>query len=119
MLLSVQEPGFAAEHAQKALDDFAHHDDVFCDDFTSAVILQSSQSGVDVAAVATKLAESRRFEAIYTTEPAFLAHDSIPQGPYFIRRGKSIHQAWKLYEDHLDAFVVPTIADDVANPTTR
>jgi hypothetical protein len=78
--------------------------------------LQSSQ-GVDVAAVATKLAESRRFEAINTTEPA-LAHDSIPQGPYFTYT-KSMHQAWKLYEDHLDAFVVPTIADDVANPTTR
>ncbi|KAK4143078.1 amidase signature domain-containing protein [Dichotomopilus funicola] len=95
VLLSVQDSGFASEHAQMALDDFVRRDDVFCDDFTSAVILQPSP-GVDIA-------------------PA-LAHDSLAQGPYFIH-GKSIHQAWKLYEDELGAFVVPVMADDVVNPT--
>jgi hypothetical protein len=114
VLLSVQDAGYASEHAQRAFDDFVRRDDVFCDDFTSVVILQSRQS-IDTTAIATRLGESRCFQAIYTNDPA-VTHESLPQGPYFIH-GKSIHQAWKLYDDHLDAFVIPTIADDVANPT--
>ncbi|KAK0716702.1 putative amidase [Apiosordaria backusii] len=94
-----------------ALDDFVHRDDVFCDDFTSAIILQSHQD-INIAAIASRLAESRRFQAIYTINEPTLRFGSLPQGPYFIH-GKSIHQAWKLYEDDLDAFVVPIIADDV------
>lgn len=117
VLLSVHDVDFSQEHAQAALNDFAHRDDVFCDDFTSAVILQSSQGVVDLDAVASRLAQTGRFHNVFTGGPA-PSHGSLPQGPYFIH-GKSIHQAWKLYEDNLDAFVVPTIPDDVANPTTR
>lgn len=91
-----------------------HQDDVFSDDFTSVAILQFSQNAVSLSTVAARLAESRRFQAAYTNAPVH-AHDSLPQGPYFIH-SPSIHQAWKLYEDDLDAFVVPTIADDAANP---
>lgn len=98
----------------KGFHDFVRRDDVFRHDFTSVIILQSRQS-IDITAIATRLGESRRFQAIYTNDPA-VTHESLPQGPSFIH-DKSIHQAWKLYDDHLDAFVVPTIAGDVANPT--
>ena len=111
MLLSVPDAGFASEHAEQALDDFAHWNDILCDDFISAVILQPSQD-IDIAAVATRLCESRRFQSIYTAS----THAPLPQGPYFIH-GKSIHEAWKLNEDDLDAFVVPTTVDDVTDPT--
>lgn len=119
VLLSVHDVDFAPEHAQAALNDFAHRDDVFCDDFTSAVILQSSHGVVagDLDAVASRLAQTHQFQTVFTGGPA-ASHGSLPQGPYFIH-GKSIHQAWKLYDDDLDAFVVPTIPDDVSNPTTR
>ncbi len=60
------------------------------------------------------LPESNLFRTIYTSDPAH-KHGFLPPGPYFIR-GKSIHQAWKLYEDDLDAFVIPTIADNVLSP---
>ncbi|KAK3395311.1 putative amidase [Podospora didyma] len=119
VLLSVED-GFASEHVQKVLDDFAHRDNVFCDDFNSAVILQFAGShGVkNTAAAVAELAENHRFQAIHTHNPS-PTHPPSPlaQGPYFIR-GKSIHQAWKLYDDHLDAFVILTIPDDVANPTS-
>ena len=65
-----------------------------------------------MAAVVTRLRESHSFQSIYTASP----HAHLPQGPYFIH-GKAIRQAWKLYEDDLDAFVVPTIVDDVTDPT--
>lgn len=75
-------------------------------------MLQPERNG-HVGHVAARLALSS-FTA-YTNDPTHtLGH--LPPGPYFIR-GNSIHQAWKLYEDHLDAFVIPTIADNVINPT--
>lgn len=114
MVLSVEDAAFSLEHAQKTLDAFGHQDDVFSDDFKSVAILQCSQD-VALSTVAARLAESRHFQAVYTNAPGD-THDRLPQGPYFIQ-GQSIHQAWKLYEDDLDAFVVPTIADDPANPS--
>ncbi|KAK0727825.1 hypothetical protein B0T26DRAFT_672443 [Lasiosphaeria miniovina] len=90
VLLCGQDAGFASEHAQKALGDFVHRDGVFCDDFTSAVILQSRQ-GIDITTVATRLAKGGRFQGVYTSEPV-LTHDPLPQGPNFIH-SKSIHQA--------------------------
>ena len=113
VLLSVQDAVFSSEHAQKALDDFSHRDDVFSDDFSSTLILQSIKD-INIGDTIAKLAGSRIFESIYTKESTSESV-SLPPGPYFIH-GKSIHQAWKLYEDDLDAFVVPTITDDISNP---
>ncbi|KAK4204937.1 amidase signature domain protein [Triangularia verruculosa] len=117
VLLSVKDSSFGLEHARAALDDFALQDDVFCDDFTSTVILQHDEA-IDIAAVASRLAESGCFQTILfknnETTPLF---GFLPQGPYFVH-AKSINQAWKLYEDSLNAFVIPTVADDVVNPTS-
>ncbi|KAI1129070.1 putative amidase [Nemania abortiva] len=113
VLLSVQDPGFGLEHAQKALDDFSRRDDVFSVDFSSTLILQSGQD-VNIFGVAARLVESGIFRTIYISEQDH-KHTSLPSGPYFIQ-GQSIHQAWKLYDDDFDAFVIPTIVDDVFNP---
>lgn len=40
---------------------------------------------------------------------------NLPSGPYFVR-GQSIHQAWRLYEDSLDAFVIPIIPCSSLSP---
>jgi len=109
----VPDTGFSPEAAQKALEDFAHQDDVFSDDFSSTLILQPSQ-GVDIERVASRLVESNLFRTVHINEPAH-KHGHLPPGPYFIE-GQSIHQAWKLYEDELDAFVIPTIPNDVFHP---
>ncbi|KAI0856904.1 putative amidase [Xylaria cubensis] len=113
VLLSIPDAEFSSEHVQNALDDFSHRDDVFSDDFSSTLVLQPGRD-VDVSSVTAQLTESRLFRTIYRNESGH-KHHSLPSGPYFIR-GKSIHQAWKLYEDDLDAFVIPTIVDDVFNP---
>lgn len=82
MLLSVPDVDFSPEQAQAALNDLAHRDDVLCDDFTSAVILQSSQGGgvVDLNAVASRLAQSSRFPTVFTVGPVPF-HGSLPQDP--------------------------------------
>ncbi|KAM3518755.1 hypothetical protein MY4038_010009 [Beauveria bassiana] len=112
VLLSVH-AGFGPRDVEKAINDFRQRDDVFSDDFISTLVLQP-RKGEDVSDVAAQLAQSS-----FTTYTNDLTHTLglLPQGPYFIR-GNSIHQAWKLYDDHLDAFVIPTIADDVFNPTS-
>ncbi|KAI1120835.1 amidase signature domain-containing protein [Nemania abortiva] len=38
---------------------------------------------------------------------------TIPEGPYFIK-GQGIHQAWRLFPDHLSAFTASVIPDDHA-----
>lgn len=113
VLLSTQDSGFGPEDAQKALEEFGHPDDVLSDDFSSTPILQPSRD-IDTAGVATRLAGSSPFRTVYINAPAY-KHGSIQTRPYFIH-GKWIHQTWKLYEDDLDAFVIPTIADDVLTP---
>ncbi|EGX95643.1 amidase, putative [Cordyceps militaris CM01] len=112
VLLSVH-AGFGTQDAEKAIKDFRQRDDVISDDFTSTLVLQP-QNNEDVSHVAAQLAQSSF--TTYTNDPTHTL-GLLPPGPYFIR-GNSIHQAWKLYEDHLDAFVIPTIADDVVNPTS-
>lgn len=101
------------ETAQKAVGNFASEDDVLSDDFSSSVILRPSQ-GVDLSVVANRLLQSKLLRTIHISDPT---HKSgrLPSGPYFIQ-GRSIHQAWKLYEDELDAFVIPTIPCDGFEP---
>lgn len=40
------------------------------------------------------------------------SHGNLPSGPYFLSKN-GIHQAWRLYEDDLDAFIIPTIPSNV------
>ncbi|KAK0127334.1 hypothetical protein ONS96_006882 [Cadophora gregata f. sp. sojae] len=113
VLLLVHDAEFGKEHVRAALDDFSHCDDVYSEDFSSTLILQPSQ-GIDIAPIASRLPGDGPFNKIYTKQSSD-GSASLPPGPYFIQ-GTSIHQAWKLYEDNLDAFVIPTIIDDVFNP---
>ncbi|KAI0199400.1 putative amidase [Astrocystis sublimbata] len=110
VLISVKYAGFGSEHILQALKDFAQADDVFSDEFSATVILQPDR-GIDIAEVTGNLGLYLNVHAIRQDDPTI----HLPPGPYFIRED-SIHQAWKLYDDSLDAFVIPTIADDVLNP---
>ncbi|KAF2818873.1 amidase signature enzyme [Ophiobolus disseminans] len=113
VLLFVPDDEFGAETAQNAFEDFSRRDDVFSSDFSSTLILQTCYD-VDILHVANRLMQSSLFRTVHVIEPTNI-HGLLPSGPYFIR-GKSIHQAWKLYEDDLDAFVIPTIPDYVFHP---
>lgn len=41
--------------------------------------------------------------------------DLLPSGPYFLQ-GRNLHQAWKLYDDSLGAFIQTVVPDNVTVP---
>ncbi|THZ54669.1 amidase signature enzyme, partial [Aureobasidium pullulans] len=112
VLLTIEDTKFGAESITKTLDLFKRGDDVFSDDFSDTVILQA-KGGVDVNDLASRLAKADSPYKLLTKDSA--DGDLLPSGPYFVQ-GSSIYQAWKLYEDHLDAFVIPTVPDDTQKP---
>ncbi len=50
--------------------------------------------------------------------PVLLADLLVPEGPYFIV-GRELHQAWRLYPDHLGAFATTVVPDDMAHEEGR
>ncbi len=42
----------------------------------------------------------------------FMADLPVPEGPYFVV-GRQLHQAWRLYPDHLGAFATTVVPDDI------
>ncbi|KAI9656533.1 MAG: hypothetical protein M1821_004740 [Bathelium mastoideum] len=112
VVLSVKYSEYGLSHVAEALEHFALKDDVYSDDFNATVVLQSVR-GLDTSAIAERLKKGNTIRSVYARDVA--SNDFLPSGPYFIQ-GKTIHQAWKLYEDDLDAFVIPIIPDDVYKP---
>ncbi|PNS16061.1 2-oxoglutarate dehydrogenase, mitochondrial [Sphaceloma murrayae] len=100
-------------HVKEALEDFARRDDVYSDAFASTLILQPEYD-VDIEDTIERVSRDTSFAQVYSYRPS-TQDGRLPAGPYFIRSG-SIHQAWRLYEDNLDAFIIPTITDGVLNP---
>ena len=50
--------------------------------------------------------------------PVLLADLPVPEGPYFIV-GRELHQAWRLYPDHLGAFATTVVPDGMAHEEGR
>ena len=87
------------------LDKLRQIDDVYSEDFHEALVVQSVEGTKDLAT----LAADRIFKRTYTSQVPS-ASQLLPSGPYFIRHGY-LHQAWRLYEDHLDAFVASVVPE--------
>lgn len=105
---------------------FLEKDDVFQEDFMhdSLLIVQSSLNGAKgdkdkrqqeslgaangkdrVTAELGEYLKERALTLIFTD------HLSAPEGPYFVIDGQ-LHQAWKLYNDHLAAFTTGIVPED-------
>ena len=87
-----------------ALNDFAKLDDVFCKDFmTDTIVANGFPKEQSVARVRAIIA-ARDWNVRKVFElKAQPQQPTIPDGPYFMI-GNELHQAWRLYPDHLDAF---------------
>lgn len=86
---------------------FAAFDDVYegaFTDFRKNLVLSSNSHNHDMA----KQLNLEGEDLLWTTS-------RLPSGPYFLV-GKDIHQAWRLYSDDLDAFVIATVPEDPLNP---
>ncbi|KAI1500562.1 putative amidase [Biscogniauxia marginata] len=82
-------------------------DDVYNREFAHVVIVSSDTSDSSINCSAS-------FNQIYHLKHSSTLKLLLP-GPYFLH-GSNIHQAWRLYSDHLDAFVFSVIPEDVFCP---
>jgi hypothetical protein len=113
VVLNVRSPEITTEDLNIILDSFAKNDDVFQPDFAEEGILilqclrKTSNSGAG---------EEAQFYVRQASETIQLETSSqeIPEGPYFLR-DSSLYQAWRLYEDHLSAFVTTVVPSDSAS----
>ena len=96
------------------ISNFAKLDDVYAEEFGKSLVLQSVADS-DNSRIIQVLRLSNRFTAIYTSEAESSDH-LLPSGPYFLQDDQ-IHQAWRLYADDLNAFVLTVIPNDVRSST--
>ena len=91
--------------------EFIDNDDVFAEKFTRGGLLLL-QTDVHRIGIRAAIADVQSYlERVSTT--LVLLDDTIdvvlPEGPYFVV-GTELHQAWRLYEDSLEAFVSSTVS---------
>ena len=101
----------------KSLDDvlslllrFKDTDDVYSDHFQDHLVLQAPAGQQHAQMLITTLQKTLYFKHIFQA-----SESNLPPGPYFLSED-GIHQAWRLYEDNLDAFIIPTIPESVTAP---
>lgn len=103
----------------RLLEDFSRRDDVYSDDFTQTLVVQTPESVnpssrfIGPPQVAWE-GEPRPFETVLTAQRS-PSQDLLPAGPYFLI-GSNIHQAWRLYPDNLGAFITTVLPGSVSNP---
>ncbi|KAF4119671.1 aspartyl-tRNA(Asn)/glutamyl-tRNA(Gln) amidotransferase subunit A [Geosmithia morbida] len=90
--------------------EFAALDDVWSTAFIDALVLQVV--GPTPSSIESRVDHLRELgvNSLYKTSPVIDGRQ-LPQGPYFIQNGQ-LHQAYRLYPDTADAFVVATVPDD-------
>ncbi|KAK4446469.1 amidase signature enzyme [Podospora aff. communis PSN243] len=109
MVLSSANPSDLFEAVSK----FSQVDDVFSSIFLTDIVgvLGASKTPAEAQNVETRLGPWT-VKYIHAVTSLQGGEASIPPGPYFLQ-GNTIHQAWKLYPDTLDAFSVAAYPKDV------
>lgn len=95
------------------LRDYKTKDDIYMDEFSLTLVVHHSSANVGTMA-STELTRPPGCLTVYNAQTPY-NESHLPPGPYFLR-GSSIHQAWRLYPDELDAFSFGVIPDDVFEP---
>ena len=99
--------------------EFTRLDDVFNDGFSSTITVQQGIGSDDENVLEDP---QLRHDLVDAFDTAFVsdivsAPEKLPSGPYFIL-GESIHSAWRLYDDHLNALMISAIPDSLRAPQT-
>ena len=117
LLISCPRSEDCAQEILILINDLSPRDDVYSEDFRSTIIIQTSATAtLQDSSVDTAVWRHMFSEILYST----VTCDSmlLPVGPYFVC-GLGIHEAWRLYPDHLDAFEIPTIPNANHGPERR
>lgn len=96
---------------QAILNDFETKDDVWTRDFIGTIVIQTPE--IDRKLMEDEMNILRSLGASdIRLFPNGVPGAQLPQGPYFLHYGQ-LHQAYRLYPDTADAFIVSTILDDL------
>lgn len=95
---------------QAILEDFKTKDDVWSREFIGTIIIQTTEIDRKVTEDEKDILRSLGASDIRLF-PNGVPGAQLPQGPYFLHHGQ-LHQAYRLYPDTADAFIVSTVPDD-------
>ena len=96
---------------------FADEDDVFSVEFIDGALIyvqaaDTHQSTTNPKSAPTLSQSVENYVKNHSARLLFSAPSArvpvLPEGPYFVAQG-NFHQAWRLYEDELDAFVSSSV----------
>lgn len=110
VLPALKETDLNKEALENMLEEAQIQDDVFSDEFCRRAVLQIP-SGSSPQLYEHKVRSYGLFHSIFHKVPGNMLTSNLP-APYFLQ-GTNIHQAWRLYEDKVDAFVIPLLPEKV------
>ena len=98
------EPEVSESHVLLAFEQFSKTDDVFSQGFQEGLIILQSKFKLESSSLPSGW-------TFYINDEE-TTHLHLPNGPYFAKGG-SVHQAWRLYADNLNAFLSMSFPDDI------
>ncbi|KAG8164618.1 hypothetical protein KVR01_004893 [Diaporthe batatas] len=123
VVLSEDQVNAGPEELGRTLQFLVDNDDVCTDEFTGIIVVKPSSASASelrgscpgtsdaTASIGCPFTVYHMADGIGTSEEKNL----LPSGPYFLS-GQNLHQAWRLYPDHLDAFTFGLLPDDPFDP---
>jgi hypothetical protein len=114
VVLHTESSRISIELLERSFARFGDEDDVFSDEFlkNNVLVIQCLHHGTPSR---TLPEDVKRYLDERSTKLVFVDRSGgknvLPQGPYFASQ-KGLHQAWRLYEDDLAAFVSSVIPSD-------
>ncbi|PNP57003.1 hypothetical protein THARTR1_02845 [Trichoderma harzianum] len=90
---------------------FATVDDVFQTDF-GGILVEKPEKNKTIGFVQNPAPRSRALFSLQRPEAETTAFEDLPSGPYFLH-GPNLYQAWRLYDDFLDAFTFGVIPNSI------
>ncbi|KAJ4863587.1 amidase domain-containing protein [Trichoderma breve] len=90
---------------------FATVDDVFQPDF-GGILVEKPEKNKTIGFVHNPAPRSRALFSLQRPEVEVAAFEDLPSGPYFLH-GPNLYQAWRLYDDFLDAFTFGVIPNSI------
>jgi hypothetical protein len=88
-------------------------DDVFIPEFGSVLVEKTPENSTDINALRDVGLTQDLFHLDASINPQGL--EDLPSGPYILY-GPNLYQAWRLYDDYLEAFTVGAIPEDIYSP---
>lgn len=102
-----------SDRLEQLLVEFDAIDDVFVPDFGSVLVEKVPDNGTNSTTERVGISQELYHLATVEESPNDLA--DLPSGPYILH-GPNLYQAWRLYEDELEAFTFGVIPEDVNEP---